>query len=329
MMSPVVSVIMPVHNAESWLQRSVGSVLSQSFKEFELICFDDASTDLSLQILQGFACADKRVRVIHSDVNVKQGAGRNRGIQEALGIYIMFVDADDAIAPNAIEHCVKTAITNNSEAVFFDYMRLSTNLTICQLGEDASTLRDDDLRIRIAQRQTPIWSAMYARRLFRDNKLLFPEGVYYEDNAIALALQLSADNPIKLNEALYYYRSDNISVTRSSNNLRFFDRIGSAIAMFNHCHRLSLYENFSDEIDYVFFNQYLVHTVYGAIYRFDKVQTDQISHVVHGVRKYIGDYHKNKYYKASPIRQRFKLWSHIVMPRFIKFLSNINRKLSN
>ena len=289
--TPLVSVVMPVYNSEAFLDASVGSVLRQTFKDFELICFNDASSDSSSEILHRYAEADSRVRVIDSPVNVRQGGGRNRAMGVARGVYVVFLDADDSLVPHALESCVDAARNHDSEAVFFDYLRVSPSRgeseRVCQLGADASELGDDSLRRRIAERTTPVWSAMYALRVIRENELYFPENVFYEDNAVAAAIQLSARNPVKINEALYEYRCDNSSVTRSTNNPHFFDRTGSAVMLLDNMKRLGLYDRFQDEIDFMFTNQYFVHTVFGAIYRFDKAQTAKIKEVRAGIARYV------------------------------------------
>ncbi len=78
--TPAISVIMPVYNASAYLRESVGSVLGQTYGDFELICFNDASTDDSLAVLRSMSEADARVRIIDSAENVQQGGGRNRPI---------------------------------------------------------------------------------------------------------------------------------------------------------------------------------------------------------------------------------------------------------
>ncbi len=243
----------------------------------------------------------------------------------------MFLDSDDMLRSDAVEKCVAAAEGNGSEAVFFDYCRFSTlgsgETVICQLGEDAAGLRGDRLRERILERTASHVTAMYARSVIVDNDLYFPEGVYYEDNAVTLAMQIIAANPIKLNEVFYKYRFDNQSVTRSSNNLHFFDRIDSAVTLLGHMKRLGLYDRFKDLIDYQFINLYYVHTVFGAIYRFDKVQTAEIARVKAGILKYVPDYKSNPYYRKQPLRLRLKIESHARFPRVIKMLSNLNRRL--
>lgn len=97
----LVSVIMPVYNAEKSLLTSVGSVLSQSHAALELILVDDGSTDASPQICNGFARADSRVKVIHQP-NSGVSAARNAGLDAATGEYILFLDSDDYLLPEAV-----------------------------------------------------------------------------------------------------------------------------------------------------------------------------------------------------------------------------------
>lgn len=331
MTMPKISVIMPVFNAADFLEDSIGSVLKQSFQDFELICFNDASSDRSLEILRDYERADSRVRVIDSPVNVKQGGGRNRALAAALGRYVVFLDADDALAPDALARCIAAADTEQADMIVFDYRRFSPSTgaeaDVCQLGADAARLRDDNLRRRIALRTTPVWSAMYERRLIVDNALWFPEGVFYEDNAVAAAIQLSARNPVKINAPLYLYRFDNASVTRSVNNYRFFHRITSAVTLLGHLKRLGLYDSFAAELDFLFLNQYLTHTVYGCVYRFDRVPMLRHRYVCRTIGRYVTDYRRNRYYRAQPAAQRLKLAAHMLAPRLIKQLSNISRRL--
>ena len=100
MKNPEISIIIPVYNAEKYLGRCIESVLSQTYRDFELILVDDGSSDSSGQICDAYANKDARIHVIHKE-NGGVSSARNRGIKEALGEYIMFIDSDDSI----VEHC--------------------------------------------------------------------------------------------------------------------------------------------------------------------------------------------------------------------------------
>ncbi len=107
MKKELVSVIIPVYNAESFLERALLSVLNQTYNDLEIILVDDGSKDNSPAMCDDFAKKDKRVKVIHQE-NAGPSAARNKGIEVAKGKYIEFLDADDYISANCIEKMVES-----------------------------------------------------------------------------------------------------------------------------------------------------------------------------------------------------------------------------
>jgi len=127
-MQPLVSVIIPVYNAEKFIGEAVESVLASSYEHLEVVCVDDGSTDGSLALLQKLAATDKRVRVLHQE-NAGVCRARNFAIENATGTYILPVDSDDRISPTFIAEAM-CAITSdehikavNSRAEFFGERR--------------------------------------------------------------------------------------------------------------------------------------------------------------------------------------------------------------
>ena len=97
----MISVVIPVYNAESFISKCVGSVLEQTFSDLELICVDDCSKDGSSKLLDGFD--DSRVRVIRFAENRGVSAARNAGLEAAVGDYVYFLDSDDWLDPDYLE----------------------------------------------------------------------------------------------------------------------------------------------------------------------------------------------------------------------------------
>lgn len=104
--SELISVIMPVYNAEKYVKDSIEDILAQTYKALEIILIDDGSTDGSLEILNQYKAKDARIKVIVSS-NKGPSAARNLGLDEAKGRYIRFVDADDRIPKDSIEKLVQ------------------------------------------------------------------------------------------------------------------------------------------------------------------------------------------------------------------------------
>ncbi|MBP5472188.1 MAG: glycosyltransferase family 2 protein [Lachnospiraceae bacterium] len=106
MENALISIIIPVYNAAKYLERSVGSVLKQSYRNLEIITVDDGSTDDSLELLNSFASSDSRVKVIHKE-NGGSSSARNAGLKAATGEYIGFIDADDYIEYDMYENLAR------------------------------------------------------------------------------------------------------------------------------------------------------------------------------------------------------------------------------
>ena len=116
-MKPQVSVITPVYNAEKYLKQCLHSILNQSFRDIELICVDDYSTDNSIGILESFKQIDSRIKIIQNKKNLGAGRSRNEGIAAASGRFLQFTDADDLLPNGAIESLYFSAINHNVEVV--------------------------------------------------------------------------------------------------------------------------------------------------------------------------------------------------------------------
>lgn len=122
-MDPIVSVIVPVYNAEKTIRRCVDSVLAQKNSRFELILADDGSQDGSGAICDAYAAADSRVRVIHKP-NTGVSATRNQAMDEAKGTYLQFLDSDDWLAPDATRLLVEAAEAHRCDMVIADFYRV-------------------------------------------------------------------------------------------------------------------------------------------------------------------------------------------------------------
>lgn len=120
-----VSVIIPLHNAEQYIWQCIQSVISQSWRDLEILVIDDGSTDRSLKICKEFCQLDDRIRILsqeHKGVSV----ARNYGIEAAAGEYVFFLDSDDVLHPLLLEIFVRQAEASQTEVVFCAYNRLES-----------------------------------------------------------------------------------------------------------------------------------------------------------------------------------------------------------
>ena len=120
MSQPLVSIILPVYNAQSHLERCIGSILAQTYRDLELIILNDGSKDQSLPVCEEFRARDSRILLVDKD-NSGVSDTRNLGLKLAGGKYIQFVDSDDHIAPDYTQHLVTAAEQNHADLVIAPY----------------------------------------------------------------------------------------------------------------------------------------------------------------------------------------------------------------
>ncbi len=189
---PVVSVIMPVYNTDSFLYEAVSSVLNQTLTELEFIVVNDGSTDMSLSILRDFEKNDPRVILI-DQLNTGSSIARQRALELAKGDYLYFMDSDDILEKEALETCYNRVLKESLDMVFFDAVSFSDdpNLNAQDFhynrkgvvdGEDVfngilimNHLLDNDL-FRVAP-----WMHFFKRELVFDNRIKFYPGIVHED----------------------------------------------------------------------------------------------------------------------------------------------------
>ena len=200
----LISVIVPVYNVESYLNRCVDSILRQTYKELEIILVDDGSTDNSGKICDEYKSVDNRVKVIHQS-NRGQSVARNNGINMACGKWICFVDSDDFIQDDYLEYllglCIKfgtkvsqCGCAKGKESVFPDE-------TVC-ITEKKWRIRDLYCSHQRLFRGI-VWGKLFSRDLFQDYR--FPAGKIFEDEDAAFILLYKAGEIAVSNRHSYYY----------------------------------------------------------------------------------------------------------------------------
>ena len=192
----MISIIVPIYNAERYLEACLDSLLSQSEKELQILLVDDGSTDGSLSIAKEYAAKDTRVEVFHQS-NAGQSAARNVGLQHAKGEFIAFVDADDKIAENWCERHLEAI--EGADYIQSGYLRV----------EDGQTLEPQLPKHRY-QFTSPCMR-LYRREAIQD--LRFEEGMIYEDVLWSVDLWLSGARCRMIDYCGYRYTANPHSTT--------------------------------------------------------------------------------------------------------------------
>lgn len=213
-----VSVIIPVYNAEKYLDNSLGQIINQSLKEIEIICVDDGSTDGSLEMLNQFASRDSRIRVIPQE-NTNAGAARNRGLAVARGEYLSFLDADDMFELNMLERAYCNAQKNGAEIVIYrsdSYNELTgvyeaARWTVHEeLLPNKDVFSNQEVKDLFNAFAGWAWDKLYKREFVLENGLRFQEQKWINDRFFVTCALAKARRIAFLNELLVHKRINNV-----------------------------------------------------------------------------------------------------------------------
>lgn len=207
--NPLVSVIVPVYNAALWLPELFGSIRSQTYGNLEVILVDDGSTDTSASLCLELAGGDTRFRLV-SKSNGGLSSARNFGLSVARGEWILFIDADDMIQPQALGRLVDVAAETGADIVVGDFEN-TTRMSSPPRKKTPQTLLPDEA-VALSLYQTPpmnhAWGTLYRRGIFLPDGPRFTEGLWYEDLDLFYRLFERASSVAYLPEKLYFYRKN-------------------------------------------------------------------------------------------------------------------------
>ena len=235
---PVISIIVPVYRAEKYLNDCVDSILRQTFSDFELVLIEDGSPDQSGAICDEYAQRDERVRVIHQ-LNQGQAAARNHALPMTQGKWLCYVDSDDAIHPQMLEHLHRAAEKSDAGISMCQFLEAPEppedyeqpaefSYTLLTMDEKTLTeLHDRDLY--------PGWVAC-AKLIRRECVEGYPfhTGRVYEDNEAVTRWLLPAKTLAMLPTQLYFYRTNPESTTKSQFSLKRLDYLWALESMISY-----------------------------------------------------------------------------------------------
>lgn len=223
--SGLISIVVPVYNVASYLDRCIKSITSQTYTNLQIILIDDGSIDNSGKLCDKYAALDSRIEVIHK---TNQGASmaRNIGLERCRGDYIGFVDADDWCEPVMFESMLRALTENNVDAVRCNFYRVCHNKTSVFIAKP--TIKKLSGREAISEclthnkktgYGTVVWNTLFKSELFEaPNSLRFSSNLTVgEDADVLRRLFIRCNSILYLDECYYNYNDDNVhSVTHVS-----------------------------------------------------------------------------------------------------------------
>lgn len=356
-MRDLISIVIPVYNCENYLEECIKSLCSQTYKETEIICVDDGSTDSSPEILKKLAEKDSRIKIL-SQQNRGAGAARNYGLSVAKGKYIYFFDADDIAVNNLLELSYKRALETNADIVVFNGYTFTDddiNTKKTKPGYNKNVLGDSSCvfswkdypqNIMSIVNVVP-WNKLIRTDFIKEKNIRFEEISSTNDITFSAVCAASAEKIALVDKQLMYYRlghSGTISSTKSKNLKNIITAVESVItqasafeyaqdiinavryfAVENYCFSfLNYLNNFSSENVQYFYN--FIREKFNSDYFSDFSESDftnkKLWHLFNSIKKHTYD-------DMLKIRSREIIVSFTSFPERIAVVPQIVESLVN
>lgn len=346
-MSKRLSVIVPVYNmaADDKLKWCLDSLVHQTLpdEDIEIIAVDDASTDNSFALMKEYEQQyPGRFIAVHSPVNHHQGGAKNIGLTIAGGEWIGFIDADDWVTADYYEVLLKKADETGADMVGCDYSLVNShtmevgqvvhNNTFEQTGvmdkEKYRKLLLDtgSLVVKIYKRELVFGeldpaiqganamgsgsaSDSWQQEVYEKRVHIFPEDIFYEDNAISNTWMLRSKHFEYIQEPLYYYYQHDASTVHTISKKNLEDRMVAGRMILEQAHKYGYFEDYKEEIEFMYIVLFYVNTLFSAMpieqhiqdrYNFCKQLGEEM-------KATFPEFEKNKYYQERVHAEEKKL----------------------
>ncbi|MGN1342938.1 MAG: glycosyltransferase [Traorella sp.] len=250
--NPLVSIIVPVYNAQKSIVQCVDSILKQSYSHFELLLIDDGSSDNSPMILDEYAASDSRIKVVHQK-NAGVSFSRNLAIQMAQGEYLQFVDADDWLLEDATKTLIETMYKYSCDMVICDFYRVIDNRI-----ESKGSIQKEGLLTReefaLFMMEKPadfyygvLWNKLYKKSIIQENQIYMEEDISWSEDFIFNLNYIRYVNHIYVSQVpIYYYVKTKHSLT--SQGVNFAKTVQMKVTVFEYYHKF--FKDILSEEDY-------------------------------------------------------------------------------
>lgn len=248
----LVSIIIPVYNTEQYLRQALDSVINQTYKNLEIICIDDGSTDNSRKILNEYAKKDSRIKIIHHKKNKGVSTARNAALNVAKGTYIMFLDSDDYYVPKTVEYAYKDIVKNNGDIVVFVECHLEPNVPLSPSSTMLFCQKHYPREVPVNNLDCLffnfVWNKIFRRKFLSDNNIKFNKDLNVgEDAVFCIFCILNNAKVYTLPKLLYFKRIVNHSPEKKVRNDNGIMPLREVLNQINYYAETDLFKMASDE----------------------------------------------------------------------------------
>lgn len=226
----VLSIIVPVYNAEKYLRKFLSSILGQNFQKYEVVLVNDGSTDNSLNICNEFKRESNKIKVVSKE-NGGVSSARNKGLEIAQGEYIMFADADDYYTNDAFSIIADSIYERKTDLVCYSYFHVENGQYVPNIIlKEAKVLELSQMieqywKLWRAGMLTSVWNKVFKKEIIQQNKISFDEKMTFAEDAVfVLDYMKYIKNMFLLDKSLYYYVMHEEQVTMKP-HARYFEML--------------------------------------------------------------------------------------------------------
>ena len=321
---PKFSIIIPIYNSYSLLEKCLKSLENQTCKDFEIIFIDDCSTDDSFQELKKYSEeSNLSIICVQNDKNLGPGKTRNRGIEIANGRYVIFIDSDDYIENNTFEIMNKIIDETDVDCIIFDYYHHTDAGTFKRkslLNGKPGIINKSDA---IVYSSTNSWGKVYLLKNIIENDIRFPDFKRNEDMPFNKLVVAASNKIYYCNENLYNYINNKKSLMHNHLLTDENNAINGFEIIYN-----NLYEKYPKEVEAIFLKHYLYATTVTLITKGIK-NSDLKVYVEKCERRFPRVYENEMLNNMSEFQ---KTWIFCLKGRlfvFLRILANIRKILKN
>lgn len=319
-----ISIIVPIYNAEKYLNKCIKSLINQTKENLEFILVNDGSTDSSEEIIKSYK--DKRIKYFK---NKNQGIGktRNFGMQKATGKYIMFLDSDDYLATNACEELFSKAEKDNLDLVINNFYRVEEETekkVEVIIPEFKNTTLKENKSLLLDVNVAP-WNKLYKSELLKKNKIQFVEDLKYEDAPFVVEAMDKAKKIGYIKKFLNYYVIHKNSETTVRDE-KIFDIIEIVDKIRKY---FSKRKEFTETVDKLSVRILTNYTIQQRVQQDKGTGMQFVDKAFQYMKENIPDYKDNKYYKNRGFLRRTIEKSRILTIMYIHmYHKKLNKRIA-
>lgn len=316
-----VQIIVPLYNMEGYISKTLDSLINQTFKEIEILCINDGSTDSSLEIIQHYSSKDKRVKVFTKN-NGGIADARNFGLAQVTAPYFAFVDSDDTVEPDFIEHMYQKAIETDAEVVTCDFWWSYPNKEVLQKDGPYATKKE----ILISMFAT-LWNKLYKTEWVKSLDIQFPTGYRYEDASFLYKMVPYLNKWSNVDKPFIHYLQREGSITHNHNE-KVKDMIFVFEDLLKFYHQRDLYVQYEKELEYLFIRFFLGNSFLRTCQikdKADRIETLDLSFQI--LTDNFPDWKVNPYLKGPGLKNKYFRLINKKIYRVIAFVFRLYFKL--